>query len=341
MEKYKESIFYKNLKNKAVQCTLCNHYCYIDNNYFGLCNARKNIEGKLYTLTYGKPVAINIDPIEKKPLFHFLPGSFALSIGTFGCNFKCKNCLNYDISQEENIEEKNKYIEYVPPEQIVNLAINNNCKSIAYTYNEPTIFSEYALDIMKIAKEKNIKNIWVSNGFMSKECLEKIIPYIDATNIDIKSSEEEFYKSNCNATLKPILENLKILKKNNIHIEITTLVIPTLSDKEKVFTDISKFIIDNLGDNTPWHLSRFSPEISWKLKDLKETDIKTLELGYNIGKRQGLNYIYIGNIYDTDMENTYCPKCNTIIVKRLGYNITRFDINGYCPRCKEKIFINE
>ncbi|HOC96602.1 MAG TPA: AmmeMemoRadiSam system radical SAM enzyme [bacterium] len=341
MEKYKESIFYKNLKNKAVQCTLCNHYCYIDNNYFGLCNARKNIEGKLYTLTYGKPVAINIDPIEKKPLFHFLPGSFALSIGTFGCNFKCKNCLNYDISQEENIEEKNKYIEYVPPEQIVNLAINNNCKSIAYTYNEPTIFSEYALDIMKIAKEKNIKNIWVSNGFMSKECLEKIIPYLDATNIDIKSSEEEFYKSNCNATLKPILENLKILKKNNIHIEITTLVIPTLSDKEKVFTDISKFIIDNLGDNTPWHLSRFSPEISWKLKDLKETDIKTLELGYNIGKRQGLNYIYIGNIYDTDMENTYCPKCNTIIVKRLGYNITRFDINGYCPRCKEKIFINE
>jgi len=223
----------------------------------------------------------------------------------------------------------------------VNLAINNNCKSIAYTYNEPTIFSEYALDIMKIAKEKNIKNIWVSNGFMSKECLEKIIPYLDATNIDIKSSEEEFYKSNCNATLKPILENLKILKKNNIHIEITTLVIPTLSDKEKVFTDISKFIIDNLGDNTPWHLSRFSPEISWKLKDLKETDIKTLELGYNIGKRQGLNYIYIGNIYDTDMENTYCPKCNTIIVKRLGYNITRFDINGYCPRCKEKIFINE
>ncbi len=341
MEKYKESIFYKNLKNKAVQCTLCNHYCYIDNNYFGLCNARKNIEGKLYTLTYGKPVAINIDPIEKKPLFHFLPSSFALSIGTFGCNFKCKNCLNYDISQEENIEEKNKYIEYVPPEQIVNLAINNNCKSIAYTYNEPTIFSEYALDIMKIAKEKNIKNIWVSNGFMSKECLEKIIPYLDATNIDIKSSEEEFYKSNCNATLKPILENLKILKKNNIHIEITTLVIPTLSDKEKVFTDISKFIIDNLGDNTPWHLSRFSPEISWKLKDLKETDIKTLELGYNIGKRQGLNYIYIGNIYDTDMENTYCPKCNTIIVKRLGYNITRFDINGYCPRCKEKIFINE
>jgi len=341
MEKYKESIFYKNLKNKAVQCTLCNHYCYIDNNYFGLCNARKNIEGKLYTLTYGKPVAINIDPIEKKPLFHFLPGSFALSIGTFGCNFKCKNCLNYDISQEENIEEKNKYIEYVPLEQIVNLAINNNCKSIAYTYNEPTIFLEYALDIMKIAKEKNIKNIWVSNGFMSKECLEKIIPYIDATNIDIKSSEEEFYKSNCNATLKPILENLKILKKNNIHIEITTLVIPTLSDKEKVFTDISKFIIDNLGDNTPWHLSKFSPEISWKLKDLKETDIKTLELGYNIGKRQGLNYIYIGNIYDTDMENTYCPKCNTIIVKRLGYNITRFDINGYCPRCKEKIFINE
>ncbi len=341
MEKYKGSIFYKNLKNKAVQCTLCNHYCYIDNNYFGLCNARKNIEGKLYTLTYGKPVAINIDPIEKKPLFHFLPGSFALSIGTFGCNFKCKNCLNYDISQEENIEEKNKYIEYVPPEQIVNLAINNNCKSIAYTYNEPTIFLEYALDIMKIAKEKNIKNIWVSNGFMSKECLEKIIPYIDATNIDIKSSEEEFYKNNCNATLKPILENLKILKKNNIHIEITTLVIPTLSDKEKIFTDISKFIIDNLGDNTPWHLSRFSPEISWKLKDLKETDIKTLELGYNIGKRQGLNYIYIGNIYDTDMENTYCPKCNTIIVKRLGYNITRFDINGYCPRCKEKIFINE
>ena len=341
MEKYKESIFYKNLKNKAVQCTLCNHYCYIDNNYFGLCNARKNIEGKLYTLTYGKPVAINIDPIEKKPLFHFLPGSFALSIGTFGCNFKCKNCLNYDISQEENIEEKNKYIEYVPLEQIVNLAINNNCKSIAYTYNEPTIFSEYALDIMKIAKEKNIKNIWVSNGFMSKECLEKIIPYIDATNIDIKSSEEEFYKSNCNATLKPILENLKILKKNNIHIEITTLVIPTLSDKEKIFTDISKFIIDNLGDNTPWHLSRFSPEISWKLKDLKETDIKTLELGYNIGKRQGLNYIYIGNIYNTNRENTYCPKCNTIIVKRLGYNITRFDINGYCPRCKEKIFINE
>ena len=194
-----EAKFYKKLKEDAVQCQLCSHFCAIRKGKFGECQVRKNHEGKLYSLVYGHPITQNVDPIEKKPLYHFMPGSLSYSLGTLGCNFKCDNCQNWDISQAKIIEAKTKEADFISPEKIVEEALGNECKSISYTYNEPTIFTEYALDIMKLAKQYGLKNVWVSNGFMSKDCLSEIVPYLDAINIDLKSMDQEFYKGNCSA----------------------------------------------------------------------------------------------------------------------------------------------
>ncbi len=331
-----EARFYKRIKNDLLQCRLCSHYCVLKNNEIGFCNARKNKGGKLYSLVYGYPVAVNVDPIEKKPLFHFLPGSDVFSLGTFGCNFRCKNCQNYDISQESAIEEKNKALPFLAPEKIVAGALTYKTKSIAYTYVEPTIFGEYALDIMILARKKNLKNVWVSNGFMSEEFLKELLPLADAFNIDIKSFDNEFYKTNCSARLKPVLENVKKIKKFGKHLEITTLVIPTLSDNLRMLKKIAEFIYNELGAETPWHISRFSGEISWKLQNLPQTDLQLLEKVYEIGKKAGLKYVYLGNVPD-GKENTYCPKCNTLVIKRNYYNIERFDKNGKCPKCGEDL----
>ncbi len=331
-----EARFYRKIKNDLLQCRLCSHYCILKNGEVGFCNARQNKGGKLYSLVYGYPVAVNVDPIEKKPLFHFLPGSDIFSLGTFGCNFRCKNCQNYDISQESAIEEKNKALPFVAPEKIVEGALAYKTNSIAYTYVEPTIFGEYALDIMTLAKEKNLKNVWVSNGFMSEEFLEELLPLADAFNIDIKSFDDEFYKTNCSAWLKPVLENTKKIKKFGKHLEVTTLVIPSLSDDLTMLKKIAKFIYNELGAETPWHISRFSGEISWKLQNLPQTDLRLLEKVYEIGKKAGLKYVYLGNVPD-GKENTYCPKCNTLAIKRNYYNIERFDKNGKCPKCGEDL----
>lgn len=333
----KEAKFYNKLKDKVVQCRLCNHFCVLEDQEIGFCYARQNIDGKLYSLVYDHPVSMGVDPIEKKPLFHFLPGSKSFSLGTFGCNFHCKNCQNYNISQEENIEEKNINLPYVTPEQIVQKAIDYNCASVAYTYVEPTIFVEYALDIMKLAHAKGLKNVWVSNGFMSPDALEKIMPHMDAINIDIKSFDNDFYKTNCQASLAPVLENLKTLKKNGVHLEVTTLIIPTLSDNIAMLKKIAKFIYKELGASTPWHISRFSGEISWKLKHLPETNLDTLEKTYDLAKKVGLNYVYMGNVLSEDKESTYCPNCNELVISRRYYNIKRFDKEGKCPKCGKKI----
>lgn len=341
-----EARFYKKLKDDIVQCGLCNHFCVLKSGELGFCHARKNVDGKLYSLVYGYPVSVGIDPIEKKPLFHFLPGSDSFSFGTFGCNFRCKNCQNFTISQEDKIEEKvkgedkrgglrqgSKGFPFVPPQAIVNKAKDYKCQSISYTYVEPTIFAEYALDIMKLAHREGLKNVWVSNGFMSSEALNEIMPYLDAVNIDVKSFDEDFYRSNCQARLKPILENLKVLKENKIHTEITTLLIPTLSDSPEMIKKIARFIHDELGADTPWHLSRFSPEISWKLQALPKTDLRVLEEAYEIGKTVGLKNVYLGNMAPSDKENTYCSQCGEIAIERHYYKIKRFDKNGKCRNC--------
>jgi pyruvate formate lyase activating enzyme len=308
----------------------------------GICGIRQNIKNKLYLLAYGKAIAANIDPIEKKPLFHFLPGSQAYSVGTIGCNFRCGNCQNFDISQM--FGHKGKAEEYerlnwgyeMSPEKIVEEALESGCQSIAYTYNEPTIWAEYALDTMKLAKSRGIKNVWVSNGFMSPETLDAIIPYLDAINVDIKSFDDEFYKSNCGARVAPVLENCKKLVRKNVWLEVTTLIIPTLSDDRKMLESIARFIKKELGDYAPWHLSAFSAGISWKLQNLPDTEIETVSSAHEIGKIAGLKYVYAGNVRDKKLESTYCPQCGQLAIERSGYIVVRYDKKGKC-QCGEKI----
>ena len=290
-----QALLYKKLPNKKAQCQACAHYCVILPDQRGLCGVKKNQNGKLYSLVYDKIIALHIDPIEKKPLYHFLPGTYSLSLATVGCNFVCQNCQNWDISQSP---KPNKPIpgQTLSPEKIVQNALDNNCPSISYTYTEPTIFLEYALETMKLAKEKGLKNIWVTNGFMSPQTLDLIIPELDAANVDLKSFEENFYQKYCGGKLKPILENLKELKRKNIWLEITTLIIPGLTDKTEMLKKIAQFIKKELGAETPWHISRFSPEISWKLKNLPVTSLEKLENAEQIGLKAGLKHVYKGNI---------------------------------------------
>ena len=328
-----EAKYYKKLQDNKVQCRLCNHFCALADGEVGVCHVRKNIKGKLYSLVYNHPVALNLDPIEKKPLFHFCPGSASFSLGTFGCNFRCKNCQNYEISQEAAVEEKVKRLPEITPEQIVQQALDTGAQSIAYTYVEPTIFAEYALDIMKLARKEGLKNIWVSNGFMSAEFLQDLLPLLDAINIDLKSFEDKFYREVAGGRLQPVLDNIKTVKQSSTHLEITTLVIPTLSDDLQMLQKIIDFVYTEAGPETPWHISRFSGAISWQLKHLPETDIKLLEKVYQEAKKRGLYYVYLGNVLDKDKENTYCSQCGALAIRRLGYQVERFDNNGRCSQC--------
>jgi len=332
----KEALLYKKLKNKKVQCKNCSHYCIILPGKCGICGVRKNQNGKLYSLVYGKAVACHIDPIEKKPFFHFLPGSYSLSIATVGCNFSCKWCQNYDISQRPQLTGE-IIGEDLPPEEIVKKAKENNLPSISYTYTEPTIFLEYALDTMKLAKKEGLKNNWVTNGFLSKEALEAIAPYLDSANVDLKGFSDEFYRKYCGGRLQPVLDTLIRMKKKKIWVEVTTLIIPTLNDDEKWFEGIAKFIKTELGPETPWHVTQFSGSISWQMKHLPDTPVETLEKAYKIGKKAGLKYVYTGNVPGLPSEDTFCPKCGVLVIDRTNYIIHRYDKNGRCPKCDQKL----
>lgn len=307
----KQALFYERKKD-FIQCTLCPRYCKIKENKFGNCKVRKNINNKLISLVYGYPVALNLDPIEKKPLYHFLPFTKSLSLGTYGCNLHCLNCQNFEISQD--YKELKKYIE---PKEIVNLAIKHNCPSISYTYTEPVIAFEYVLDIMKLAKKSKIKNIIVSNGHINREPLLEWCKYLDATNIDFKSINDNFYKSICQASLKPVLETLKILIKKNIWLELTTLIIPNKNDSLKEMEKMAKWIKTNLSKNTPLHLSRFFP--MYKL-NINPTPIKKLEQLHKIASKY-LNYVYMGNVSNNRV-NTYCSKCNNLLISRFEGKLT-------------------
>lgn len=335
----KKTAFYKKLDNKKVQCQACNHFCKIIVGKIGICGVRQNIDGQLQLLTYGKVVAANVDPIEKKPFYHFLPGSVAFSVGTLGCNFHCQNCQNYNISQISGADQKS--VDFglsLLPAEIVSRAKNENCLSIAYTYNEPTIWVEFALDTMKLAKKAGLKNVWVSNGYMSNDVITKIVPYLDAINIDLKSFDNVFYQQNCGAKIAPVLKNCTKFSKRGIHLEVTTLVIPTRSDNEEMLAKLADFIFTTLGPETPWHISAFSPEISWKLKHLPETRMATLEKIRQIAIDRGLKYVYLGNLFNPKFDNTYCPKCKTLVISRLGYNVVKQSKAGHCPECNLKIF---
>lgn len=329
---------YKKLGEKKVQCLICGHKCVILPGKLGICMVRENKDGILFATNYGKIIARHIDPIEKKPFFHFLPGTAAYSIAAVGCNLACKNCQNWDISQALKIHAHDKIIgENLTPEEIVKKARNHNCPSIAYTYTEPTIFLEFALDTMKIAKKNGLKNVWVSNGFMTEESAKLVIPYLDANNIDIKGFSEEFYRQNCGARLQPVLDTAKLMKKSGVWVEITTLAIPGMSDSEEMFRNIAKFIKEELGAETPWHISQFSGAISWKLQDLPKTPVETLKMAYRIGKEAGLKYVYTGNVPGLSFEDTLCPQCGALVINRFGYSIKRLDKNGKCPKCGEDL----
>ncbi len=282
-----ECFLYKKLQDKEVQCLACEHRCIIDENNKGICGVRKNIKGKLYLLVYGLIVSENVDPIEKKPLYHFLPKTKSYSIGTVGCNFKCYFCQNYSISQLKEILGKE-----VTPEEIVEKAIKSGCKSISYTYNEPTIFAEFVKDVAILAKKKGLKNILVTNGYMTKECFEFLGDYIDAMNIDLKSSNEKFYNKICHAKLSPVLHTIKRAYDKGIHLEITTLVVPQENNSITEFQHIAEFIA-HINKNIPWHISRFFP--MYKMKDKEITPLDSLKKAELIGKKY-LNNVYVGNI---------------------------------------------
>jgi len=326
-------------KDSKVQCQLCNHYCLIAEEKTGICAVRKNIKGHLYSLVYGKVIAANIDPIEKKPLFHFQPGSLSYSIATVGCNFRCAHCQNADISQ---YAEKKFEADFVPgkqtkPEEIIDQAKAAGCQSIAYTYTEPTIYAEYALDCMKLSKKAGLKNVWVSNGYTAMQAWPKILPYLDAINVDLKFFNNETYLKICNAKLQPVLDNLKMLKEKKIWLEITTLIIPGLNDSDQELLGIAEFIKKNLGSDIPWHVSRFFPQ--YKMQNENPTEEDLIFKAVAIGKEAGLNYVYGGNVIDETLENTLCPKCGNLIIERTGYQIKHFDDMGKCRKCSEKIKI--
>ena len=318
-------------KTDKMTCTLCQHYCSISLNKTGICGVNKNIGDKIQCLVYGYPAVINVDPIEKKPLYHFLPQSKTLSIGTVGCNFKCSFCQNHGISQEQKINKD----KYYSPSDIVNMALNNKCDSIAYTYNEPTIFYPYIKDIAALAKKHGLKNVFVSNGFESHEVIHDMAGLIDAANIDLKSYDEVYYKKNLGGNLEKLKANLKLFKKLNIWIEITTLIIPDLNDSDEELTKIANFIANDLSITTPWHLSAFHPD--YKMLDRPNTSVKSLENAYNIAQKAGLKYVYMGN---ANLENnSKCSRCNELFLQRITYKTT-IDNRKYgvlCSKCNSKL----
>jgi len=327
-----EALFWKRLKDKVVQCTLCPNYCVLKDGEFGKCRVRKNVGGKLYSLDYAKPCSLAVDPIEKKPFYHFLPGSKVLSIATAGCNMCCKHCQNWQISQS--------YVWQVPytrvePEQVVDIAIQNNIKTIGYTYTEPTIFYEYMIGIAKIAKRRGIKNVIVSNGYTNKEPLLKMARYIDGVNIDLKFMSDKLYKETSCARLEPILETIKTLHKKGVWLEITNLVIPTLNDKTQDIKKTVNWISDNVGKNVPLHFTAFWP--SYKLNHLPPTSEKVLINARKIAL-QKLNYVYAENISNKETNTTYCPKCGKALIIRNNFTVIKNNIkNGRCPYCNTKI----
>jgi pyruvate formate lyase activating enzyme len=326
----KEAMFYEQLGNGQVRCSLCRFRCKISDGSRGVCAVRENRGGTLYTLVYGKLCAEHVDPIEKKPLFHVMPGSSTFSIATVGCNFRCRHCQNYSISQiNRNMPIPGSERS---PQEIVQHALDSNCRSISYTYTEPTIFFEFAYDTARLAQEAGLKNIFVTNGYISKEALATIAPFLDAANIDLKGFSERFYHDVGNASFAELLNSIIEYRKQGIWIELTTLLIPGLNDSEAELRGIASFIADNLGNDTPWHVSGFYP--TYKLTDRARTPVATLRRAREIGFAAGLRHVYEGNVPGEGSENTFCPSCSALLVKRYGYTIQENRIrNRECPDC--------
>ncbi len=326
----KEAMLYKKLADKRVHCSLCAHRCTIKPDRRGVCGVRENKDGMLYSLVYGTLIAEHIDPIEKKPFFHVYPGSKSYSIAAVGCNFNCVFCQNHEISQ---MPRSTLMImgEEISSAEIVERAKKSGSATIAYTYTEPTIYFELAYETAVLAEEHGIKNVFVTNGFMTTEAIETIRPYLIAANVDLKSFRDDFYKKQCGARLEPVLESLRKMKEMGIWVEITTLLIPSLNDTDEELEDIAGFIA-GLGKETPWHISRFHPQ--FKMLDTPATPLYSLHRAVEIGRRAGLKYVYCGNVPGDEGESTYCFNCRNRLIERYGFQIMSTDLNGNkCNRC--------
>lgn len=327
----REAMFYENAGGKKVRCGLCRFRCLINEGRRGICAVRENRGGTLYSLVYGKAIAEHVDPIEKKPLFHVMPGSRTFSVATVGCNFRCLHCQNYSISQPIQDTLQITGID-LPPEEIVAKALVSGCRSIAYTYTEPTIFFEYAYDTAVLARKAGLKNIFVTNGYITPEALACISPFLDAANIDLKGFSERFYREVVHAMLKEVLDSIIEYKRQGIWIELTTLIIPGWNDSDDELRGIARFIADKVGKETPWHVSRFHP--TFKMTDRPPTPVTTLARARQIGLDEGLSYVYEGNVPEAGGEDTGCPACGEILIRRSGFYLAENRITeGKCPDC--------
>jgi pyruvate formate lyase activating enzyme len=329
---FMEAFLYEKLDDQKVRCALCSHRCIIKIGNRGICQVRENQNGSLHTLVYGKLIAQHVDPIEKKPLFHLFPGSLSYSVATVGCNFKCLFCQNADIAQMP--EDQNGLImgTSITPEAVVEDAIRKNCSSIAYTYTEPTVYFEFAYETARLARKQGLCNVFVTNGYMTEEALDMIGPFIDGANVDLKAFSNDFYKKNCGARLAPVKETLVRMKKLGILVEVTTLLIPDLNTDENELKALSSFIANELGSDTPWHISRFHP--TYKLMDRPSTPVDILMAARQIGLNAGLKYVYTGNIPGQPGEHTLCHQCGEVLIDRWGFTVQKNRIqNSRCPSC--------
>jgi pyruvate formate lyase activating enzyme len=330
----KEALLYEKLADQKVHCYLCNHHCQISDGKRGICAVRENHRGTLYTLVYRKLISRNVDPIEKKPMFHFAPGSQSFSIAAVGCNFRCDFCQNYQISQMPR-DEKRIVGEDVSPEEIVATAIKTGCRTIAYTYTEPTIYFEYAYDIARLATPAGLKNIFVTNGYMTEDALRTIHPHLHGANVDLKAFGEDFYQKRCGGKLAGVLQSLRVMKELGVWVEITTLIIPGLNENEEELKNLAQFIA-SLGPETPWHISRFHP--MYKMLDRSPTSVQILEKARKIGMDAGLRYVYTGNVPGDTGEDTYCYHCGNLLVDRMGFQVRKYRIQGKkCYHCGSPI----
>jgi pyruvate formate lyase activating enzyme len=336
----KEALLYDKLEDSRVRCKLCAHRCQIAEGKRGVCQVRENRGGTLYTLVYGQLISQAVDPIEKKPLFHFHPGSVSFSIATVGCNFRCLFCQNAEISQmprdRGRIEGR-----YVPPEAVVNAAQAYHCASISYTYTEPTISFEYNYEVSKLAHQAGLANVYVTNGYMTPEMLEMFTspegpPLLDAANVDLKAFTDEFYRRQCGATLQPVLDSLIRMKRRGVWVEVTTLIIPGLNDAEEELRELARFILTELGADTPWHVSRFHP--MYRMTDRPVTPVATLHRAREIGLEVGLRYVYEGNVPGAGGEDTLCPHCHKTVIQRVGFTVLSHKAHGgVCGYCGGRI----
>jgi pyruvate formate lyase activating enzyme len=331
-----EAYLWEPLDDNKVRCNLCSHRCVIKDGRRGICRVRCNETGVLKTLVYGRLIARHIDPIEKKPLFHFLPATLSYSVATVGCNFRCSFCQNADIAQMPSDHDGVIMGDTYSPAQVVAAAESGGCRSISYTYTEPTVFFEFARDTAEQAHKKGLRNVFVTNGYMTVEALEMISPYLDAANVDLKAFRDKYYKELCGAKLAPVRQTLKLMKSMGIFVEVTTLVVPGLNDDPSELGDLAAFIVGELGPETPWHISRFHP--TYRLADRSPTPVKTLVMAREIGLQAGLRYVYTGNVPGDDGENTFCYSCGHKVIERWGFQVQKIHLkDGKCARCDAKI----